>query len=409
MLQEDGLRMRALGASDIVVSEVGLGTQRWGSTDKNAPDETLCHAMLDVAVDSGINLVDTAEQYPIPSDRTHPEGDTERIIGSWMAKGAGRRDKLVIASKITGGRNVTPKNIEKDLDGTLKRLGTDYLDVYLLHWPARYTPQANWGQSLEYGYMQGNFASQQPHSSFAEIAGAMGKMIDAGKLRGWGMCNDNTYGLMGSIMAAKELGVPPPCAMQNDYSLINRRIEEQGLSEASAPWNQNVGFMGYNLLAGGMLTGKYVQVPAAADDPNRARALAQSVRPRGRMDERGWGQTLYRYRSGPATEATKAYAAIAKEAGMSLTELSLKWARSRPACTTSLVGHTSLAQLEETITCFTDQPVAAYDDGITCEYLEEDVLWEIDRVHMRNRLPIFSSTRVGADWAGEGQIGEPIP
>ena len=168
----------------------------------------------------------------------------------------------------------------------------------MLHWPARYSPQANWGQSLEYRFVNGKYAPRG--ASFADIAGAMGKLVAEGKIRGWGMCNDNTYGLMGSVMAARELGVEPPCAMQNDFSLINRRIEENGLSEASAPWNENVGFMAYNTLAGGMLTGKYLDVPAAADDSNRARALANSIRKRGRMDESGWGQTLYRYRSGPA-------------------------------------------------------------------------------------------------------------
>ena len=110
------MRMRPLGASGIMVSELGLGTQRWGGTDFNSPDEKTCHAMLDLATDAGVNLVDTAEQYPIPSGRKNPEGSTEKIIGSWMAKDGARRDKLVIASKITGGGNVTPRNLEKDLE-----------------------------------------------------------------------------------------------------------------------------------------------------------------------------------------------------------------------------------------------------------------------------------------------------
>ena len=139
----DGIRQKRLGGTDIIVSEMGLGTQRWGSADFNGPDEALCHQLLDRAVlRSGINLVDTAEQYPIPSDRGRPEGDTERIIGNWIKKEAGRRRKLVIASKITGGRNINRRTIEADLRGSLERLGTDYLDVYMLHWPARYTPQS---------------------------------------------------------------------------------------------------------------------------------------------------------------------------------------------------------------------------------------------------------------------------
>ena len=145
----DGIRQKRLGGTDIIVSEMGLGTQRWGSADFNGPDEALCHQLLDRAVlRSGINLVDTAEQYPIPSDRGRPEGDTERIIGNWIKKEAGRRQKLVIASKITGGRNINRRTIEADLRGSLERLGTDYLDVYMLHWPARYTPQSWLGFGL---------------------------------------------------------------------------------------------------------------------------------------------------------------------------------------------------------------------------------------------------------------------
>ena len=142
----DGIRQKRLGGTDIIVSEMGLGTQRWGSADFNGPDEALCHQLLDRAVlRSGINLVDTAEQYPIPSDRGRPEGDTERIIGNWIKKEAGRRQKLVIASKITGGRNINRRTIEADLRGSLERLGTDYLDVYMLHWPARYSTRRRAG------------------------------------------------------------------------------------------------------------------------------------------------------------------------------------------------------------------------------------------------------------------------
>ena len=113
--------------------------------------------------------------------------------------------------------------------------------MYLLHWPARYTPQANWGQSLEYNFINGKYSPGG--ASFEQIAATMGKLVERGSIRGWGMCNDNTYGLMGSIMAARQLGVDPPCVMQNDYSLLNRRIEENGLSEASAKWNENIGFL----------------------------------------------------------------------------------------------------------------------------------------------------------------------
>jgi len=379
------------------VSEMGLGTQRWGSADFNGPDEALCHQLLDRAVlRSGINLIDTAEQYPIPSDRSRPEGSTERIIGSWIKKEAGRRQKLVIASKITGGRNINRRTIEADLQASLERLGTDYLDVYMLHWPARYTPQSNWGQSLEYKLESDRLSTGR--ASFDEVADAMGGLVQKGLIRGWGICNDNCYGLMGSRMAALKQGSAPPCVMQNDYSMLNRRVEENGLSEASSPLHENTGFMAYNALAGGVLTGKYLDRPASVDDPNPESRAASREAPRGRMDSPGWGRTLYRYRSGPADDATKRYAKLAKANGMSLTELSLRWCRQREAVTTTLLGHTSLAQLEEDLGHFRQ-----------AKPLPSQLLWEVDRVHMRNRLPIFSSTRVGAEWDGEGEIGEPLP
>ncbi|KAJ8606962.1 hypothetical protein CTAYLR_009270 [Chrysophaeum taylorii] len=385
----NGIRRKRLGTSGIEVSEVGLGTQRWGSTDFNAPDEALCHAMLDLAVANGVNLVDTAEQYPIPSSRERPEGLTEEIIGRWLAKHD--RSSLVIASKITGGRNVNRISILRDCEGSLRRLGTDYLDVYLLHWPARYTPQSNWGQSLEYDWNYGVRAVPSA-ASFDEIVEAMELLMDRGKIRGYGACNDNAVGLMGMAQA----GVPP-CAMQNDYSILNRRIEENGLSEASSPALSNCGFMAYNVLAGGMLTGKYDDPPAAVDDAVRDRAQRTAKSPRGRMDDRGWGMTLGRYRTTAARAAIAQYEVLAKDYGMTIHDLALRFVASRPAVTTSLVGHTSLFQLEETLAAFRKGP------------LPPQLLWEIDRVHLQNRLPLFSNDKTGPDWGNEGLIGERIP
>jgi aryl-alcohol dehydrogenase-like predicted oxidoreductase len=157
--------------------------------------------------------------------------------------------------------------------------------------------------------------------------------------------------------------------------------------------------MAYNALAGGMLTGKYLNVPAALDDlQNRDRAMQTMQQPRGRMDTRGWGGTLYRYRTDAAQAAIAEYASIAKRNNMPLTELSLRWARQRSLLTTTLVGHSNLKQLQEMLPYFTNN-----------KPLSDDIMWDIDIVHMRNRLPIFSSNRVGRDWDGEGEIGETIP
>jgi len=403
-ISKAGMKQRRLGGSDILVSELGLGTQRWASSDHNAPDQETCFRFMDKAVlEYGVNLLDTAEQYPIPSDGTSTsEGATERLIGKWMQDREVSRDKVVIATKITGGRNVTPKNIKADCEGSLRRLGTEYIDVYQLHWPQRYSPQSNWGQSLAYNIENDSevyWRGMGGPTSFEDLCKAMQGLIDEGKIRTWGLCNDNAYGLTACTRTAKALGTTPPSSIQGDFSLIDRKSEENGVAEAASPYNENVGFMSYNALAGGMLTGKYMEVPAAMDDmANRDRAMEMLRQPRGRMDTRGWGGTLYRYRTDAAQQAIQEYARLAEKNKMPLTELALRWCRQRSLVTTTLVGHTSMQQLDESLKYFTMK-----------EPLSEEILWEIDMVHMRNRLPIFSSDRVGRDWYGSGEIGETIP
>ena len=372
----NGMKRRRLGGSDIFVSELGLGSQRWVSDDFNAPSKDLCYEFMDEAIlKRGVNLIDTAEQYPIPSGGRASEGDTETVIGNWMRDRRVPRNEVVIATKITGGRNVNPQNIRKDCDGSLKRLQTDYIDVYLLHWPQRYSPQSNWGQSLKYNiendaspYWRGMGGP----TSFEDLCLSMEDLIAKGKIRGWGLCNDNAYGLTACSRTAKMLGTTPPCTMQGDFSILDRKSEENGVAEAASPYNENVGFMAYNALAGGMLTGKYMDIPAALDNPNRQGAMASLEKPRGRMDTRGWGGTLYRYRTDAARDAMVDYAALAKANGMSLTELSLRWCRQRGMLTTTLLGHTNMGQLKETLDIFTKK-----------EALPDQLMWEIDRIHSK--------------------------
>jgi aryl-alcohol dehydrogenase-like predicted oxidoreductase len=224
-----GMKHRRLGNSDIVVSELGLGTQRWVSADFNAPNEATCFELMDEAIlRNGVNLIDTAEQYPIPSDNKETlEGDTERTIGKWIQDRKVPRENVVIATKITGGRNVTPRNIKNDCLGSLERLQTDYIDVYQLHWPQRYSPQSNWGQSLMYNIDNDKslyWRGMGGPTSFEDLCISMQQLIEEKKIRGWGLCNDNAYGLTACTRTAKYLGTTPPCSFQGDFSLIDRKV-----------------------------------------------------------------------------------------------------------------------------------------------------------------------------------------
>jgi len=373
---------RKLGSSDIEVSGIALGTQRWVSDDFNAPNEEECFRLMDTAYEAGVRTIDTAEQYPIPSSPQNPEGKAEEVIGKWMKSRAIDRKSMTIISKITGATNISPRSIEKDLDGSLLRLGTDYLDVYMLHWPQRYQPQSNWGQSLQYR-REGEYRRR---CSFHELVATMDKMVKKGKLRGWGTCNDSAYGLTKMAVIADDLGAVGPCAFQGDYSLLDRKSDENGVLEACSPYNENIGFMGYNILAGGMLTGKYTN-----------RNLSGGGL-RGRMDTKGWGGTLYRYQSDAAKRAIDEYSKLAKENGMGLGELSVRWALQRSGVSTLLIGHSNVEQLKEQL-AWTNKGAA----------LTEDLLWDIDRVHMKHRNPIWSNENVPRDWFGTGLIGEPIP
>jgi len=144
----------------------------------------------------------------------------------------------VLATKITGGSRVSRQGIFDAVDGSLQRLGVDHLDLVQTHWPSRYSPQSNWGQSLAYrraGQEGRRFADAD------EVTAALGELVASGKVRGYGFCNDNAVGLVGAAEVARRLGVAGPCVMQNDFSLLNRRVEENGVSEASAPWHYNCG------------------------------------------------------------------------------------------------------------------------------------------------------------------------
>jgi aryl-alcohol dehydrogenase-like predicted oxidoreductase len=337
------MQYRPLGQTGMQVSAVCLGTMTWAS--QNTQDEA--SAQLDFALDHGINFVDTAEMYPVTPVRAETFGHTEAMIGTWLAAG-GKRDKIILASKVSGparwyslrgGNKLDRRNIEEAIDGSLKRLQTDYLDLYQIHWPERSVPMFG-GRGLT------TIGSDDGVTSLQETLGVMADLVKAGKIRAVGLSNETPWGVAEALRLARDAGLPRVASIQNAYSLLNRTFE-MGLSEFAL--REDVGLLAYSPLAAGYLSGKYQggAVPAGS-----------------RLDV---AKQFVRYVVPQEEEATARYLQIARDFGLTPVQLALGFVYSRPFVTSSIIGATSLAQLEEDIT-----------GSLTP--LSEDVLKAIDAV-----------------------------
>lgn len=341
------MEKRQLGMTNMKVSIIGLGTMTWGEQNTQAQ----AFQQLDYATNMGVNFIDTAEMYPVPP-REDTYARTETIIGHWLAQ-RGRRDDLVIASKIIGpargndqqdyirgGPRFTKKQIHEACDASLKRLKTDYLDVYQLHWPERHVN--NFGRL---GLPEVN----DPDNAIAleESLEAMQLLVQAGKIRHFGLSNETPWGVMECLRLHRYHQLPRVVSVQNPYSLLNRSYEV-GLSEISI--REKVGLLAYSPLAFGVLTGKYRH----GAKPEGARLT---------LFER-----FQRYSKPAGFTATERYAKIAEEAGMSLATMALAFVNQRQFVTSNIIGATTLEQLVENI--------ASHD-----VVLSTDMLAAIDAVH----------------------------
>lgn len=323
------MKYRKLGNSDVQVSAIGLGTMTWGEQN----DEREAHAQIDYALDQGVTLIDAAEMYPVPP-KPETQGETERYIGSWLAKHPSARDKIVLATKIAGParqphnprhirgehNQFDRKNLTEALDSSLARLRTDYVDLYQLHWPDRNT--MTFGRPL-YPWIDDAYTVP-----IEETLGVLAEFVKAGKIRHVGVSNETPWGVAQFLRASERLGLPRIVSIQNPYSLLNRTFEI-GLSEFSH--REGVGLLAYSPLAFGWLSGKY----------------EGGVRPAGAritLFER-----FQRYSKPQAVKATSAYVALAKRHGLSPAQFALAFVNSRPFVTSNLVGATSLEQLKENI------------------------------------------------------------
>ena len=312
-----------LPGTSIKVSKICLGSMSWG--EQNTEQEG--HEQLDYAIAHGVNFIDTAELYSVPA-RPETYGDTERIIGSWL-KNRGKRDDVVIASKIAGPAEFTKHirtggyakhEITDALHQSLKRLQTDYIDLYQLHWPERST---NFFGQLGYVHQE----NEQWQDNFKEVLETLNEFVKSGKIRHIGLSNETPYGLSGFLEASNTHNLPKPVTVQNPYSLLNRK-DEIGLTEIMH--RRDVGHFVYSPLGFGMLTGKYLN-----GYPKNARV------------------TLFpnfnRYHNELCFEATRRYEKIAKQHGLTLTQMALAFVTDRPFVTSNIIGATTLAQLKENI------------------------------------------------------------
>ncbi|MEZ0169023.1 aldo/keto reductase [Microvirga sp. TS319] len=320
------MQYRRLGRTDLNVSLICLGTMTWGQQNTEADG----HEQMDYALDQGINFFDTAELYSIPP-RPETQGSTERIIGSWF-RSRGARDKVILASKVVGRSDNTwfrgdgskaelsRLQIEEAVNKSLKRLQTDYIDLYQIHWPDRPMP---WGSNPTiYKHQEGD---SHPIAETVEI---MTDLVKAGKIRHFGLSNESAWGTMTFLRHAEARGLARVQSVQNAYNLLNRTYEV-ALAEVST--REQVSLLAYSPLAQGYLTGKYL-------DGARPEGARTTLFNRGQ-----------RYENPTAEAAIRKYIALAREFDLDPAQMALAYVNSRPFVTSNIIGATSMTQLKTDI------------------------------------------------------------
>lgn len=340
---------RRLGGSELEVSGICLGTMTFGQQNTAAD----AHAQLDRAMEAGINFVDTAEMYAVPS-RAETYGRSESIVGDWLA--GQPRDRIVLATKVAGPSRslkwirggplaLDDSNIRAALEGSLKRLRTDYVDLYQLHWPERNQPM--------FGTVAYDPDKERECTSIRAQLEALAPLVEQGKVRYVGLSNEHPWGVMEFVRLAREYDLPKVVSVQNAYNLLNR-VFEYGMTELCH--RERLGLLAYSPLGFGHLTGKYLADPAA---PGRLNAFDN------------FGQ---RYTKPNVQPAVEAYADLAQRHGLSLTGMALAYVYRRWFVASTIIGATTMAQLDENL--------AAWDVA-----LSDEVVADIESVHLRFTNP----------------------
>ncbi|MEB8328484.1 NADP(H)-dependent aldo-keto reductase [Flavobacteriaceae bacterium KMM 6897] len=342
------MEYNTLPHTDIEVSKICLGTMTWGKQNTEAEG----HEQMDYALEKGVNFFDTAELYPIPAVK-ELYADTEKIIGKWFKK-TGNRDKVILASKIAGKAEFTKfirttgfdkSSIIEAVEGSLKRLQTDYIDLYQLHWPERKT---NFFGQRGYTHDIADHWQDNIH----QVLETLRDLMREGKIRNVGLSNETPWGTMRFLEESKvHASLPRMITVQNPYSLLNRTFET-GMSEISM--REDIGLIPYSPLGFGVLSGKYL----GGRKPDKARI------------------TLFpnynRYSGDTAVKATEMYHKLAQNHNLSLTQMALAFVNTRPFVKSNIIGATSMSQLKENI------------DSIDVQ-LSEEILQGIEAIH--NQIP----------------------
>ena len=346
------MKYNKLGNTDIDVSAICLGSMTWGS--QNTTEEG--HAQIDMALDRGVNIIDTAEMYPTTPISADTQGETERIIGRWNAK-SGRRDEVLIATKVAGegfrgirdGAPISPETITIAVETSLQALQTDYIDLYQLHWPNRgsYAFRQNWR------YDPRKQDKQATIEHMLAVLEKMDELCKQGKVRYFGLSNESAWGTSQWVRFSEDRNLPRVMSIQNEYSLLCRLFDTD-LAELCH--NEQIGLFAYSPLACGMLTGKYQNGATPAGS-------RKSIGPElgGRVTERVW----------PVIEA---YLDIARRHGLDPSQMALAWAMTRPAMMSLIIGATSTEQLD----CLLGAPDLD---------LSDEVIEEIEATHRAHPMP----------------------
>ncbi len=358
-----GKRMlyRTLGTSDLNVSRICLGTMTWGV--QNTYDDAA--AQMSLALDAGVNFFDTAEIYPVPPSN-ETAGRTEDIIGRWFAE-TGRRNDVVLATKMAGpsglcrGRGLQPSDVEEAVNGSLKRLRTDVIDLYQLHWPQR---QANYFAQRDF---QPHLHTSRAGEDLDGMLEALGRMIEQGKIREIGVSNETPWGIMKYLQLAETKGLPRIQSSQNPYSLMQRNWDVH-LGEVAM--HERVDLLAYSPLAGGILSGKYLD----------------GAQPEGARFTLPWGSGMMtKHCANRDTDHVRRYVELAQDHGLTPTQLAIAFVNSRPYLGSNIIGATTVAQLKEVLSA----------EDIT---LSEEVLSAIEDIH--DATPNPSLARGGMRDAG---------